>query len=397
MLLNEGDTLVLSMEPVKGNEQNKTVSIDYPGLCDEIQAGARILVDDGLIELYVEEIGAGMIRCRVVDGGILKRARASTYQCQTEHFRNHEKDRRDLRFAFDNELEYDAHSFVRDSDDVRELQDIMLREFGGIIPIITKIEKPEAFRDINAILDASDAIMVARGDLGVETSPQEVPLMQKSIIRRCNLCGKPVITATQMLESMIQNPRPTRAEAGDVANAIFDGTDAIMLSGETAAGKYPVEAVKLMHDIARQVEKSPAFRRMVHNKLAPDDLAGFINYDIQEAGSYASIELADKIQSTHLAVFSYTEKTARKLSRYRPERHIIAFSPVPATVRRLSLVWGVIPLELGMVSTVDELFDGAGAMIKLKELAGNGNQVVMTAGVPVGTPGSTNIIKVVRI
>jgi pyruvate kinase len=399
--LKEKETLIITTEILKGGIINgeKIVSIDYPSLHKEIFEGARILIDDGLIEVRVRNVKGKKIYTEVINGGILKERKG----VNLPHIRLGissitEKDKADLKFAFDNELEYVALSFVRNAGDVKELKEIMLKEYLKIIPVIAKIEKPEAVVDLDNIIDVADAIMVARGDLGVETSPQEVPVLQKKIIRQCNLAGKPVITATQMLESMINNPRPTRAEANDVANAILDGTDAVMLSGETAIGKYPVEAVRTMKEIAKFVEESAVFKNVeLKRNLTEEELLQITKSDTEEATSFATIEVAEKIGAKFIVCFTHSGNTARKLAKYRPLIPNIAFTPIRSTAKRLSLVWGVSPIEIGFVNTVDELLEGASELLKFKNIVKEGDFVVITAGVPVGVSGSTNMIKVVKI
>jgi pyruvate kinase len=240
--------------------------------------------------------------------------------------------------------------------------------------------------------------MVARGDLGVETSPEEVPIHQKTIIRRSTMGGLPVITATQMLESMIQNPRPTRAEAADVANAVLDGTSAVMLSGETAAGKYPVEAVEMMKRIILKTESSLQFERLVFGRrMNMEDIDEKKKASPSEAVGLAAVELAETIGAAYIACFTHSGGTARLISKYRSRKPVVGFSPESATVRRLALSWGVIPMEIGIVSTVDELLDGAAWAMKYKGLTCEGDFIVITAGVPVGRPGKTNMIKVVKV
>ena len=399
--LKEKETLIITTEILKGGIINgeKIVSIDYPSLHKEIFEGARILIDDGLIEVRVRNVKGKKIYTEVINGGILKERKG----VNLPHIRLGissitEKDKADLKFAFDNELEYVALSFVRNAGDVKELKEIMLKEYLKIIPVIAKIEKPEAVVDLDNIIDVADVIMVARGDLGVETSPQEVPVLQKKIIRQCNLAGKPVITATQMLESMINNPRPTRAEANDVANAILDGTDAVMLSGETAVGKYPVEAVRTMKEIAKFVEESAVFKNVeLKRNLTEEELLQITKSDTEEATSFATIEVAEKIGAKFIVCFTHSGNTARKLAKYRPLIPNIAFTPIRSTAKRLSLVWGVSPIEIGFVNTVDELLEGASELLKFKNIVKEGDFVVITAGVPVGVSGSTNMIKVVKI
>lgn len=399
--LAENDILVMTTEQITGGIINgvKKISIDYVNLHEEARVGNRILLDDGLLELRIEVIEGREITTRVMNSGRLKpRKGVNLPGIKLNISAITEKDRRDLQFAFDHELDFVALSFVRDADDVRELIDLMLKSYGRKIPIIAKIEKPEAFEDIDRIIETADAIMVARGDLGVETSPQEVPIIQKSIIRKCNIAGKPVITATQMLESMIVNPRPTRAEANDVANAILDGTDAVMLSAETAAGAWPIDAVKMMKNIALNVESSIIFKRVVTKSLLThDELEDMTNENVEEAISYATIELASKIGAKYIVSFTHSGGTARKISKFRPTMPVVAFSPIAPTIQRLALVWGVEPMQLGMVKNVDELLEGAAEVLKFKGMVREDDIIVITAGVPVGIAGSTNMIKVVRI
>jgi len=398
LLLEEGEQFVLTTDSLTGGiiDGIKKVSIDYPFLHEEARPGERILMDDGLLELKIEKISGKDIITRVITGGILKsRKGVNLPYIKLNISALTEKDKEDVKFAFDYDLDYVALSFVRKAEDVKELIDLMKKLYGKKIPVIVKIEKPEALTDIDNIIDVADAVMVARGDLGVETSPQEVPIIQKNIIRKCNIAGKPVITATQMLESMVNNPRPTRAEANDVANAVLDGSDAIMLSAETATGKYPVESVRMMRDIADQVEKSSVFKSIVfHNN---DELLKNTFNNPEEAVSFAAIELADKIGAKYIVSFTHSGGTARKISKYRPKIPVIAFSPIQSTVRRLSLVWGVNSIEIGEVNSVDELLDGAAELLRFKRLAKEGDYVVITAGVPVGIAGSTNMIKAVKI
>ncbi len=399
--LKDGETFLLTTDTITGGLIGgvKKVSIDYKNLHLETKPGDRILMDDGLLEIKVDKIVNNDIYTTVVNGGILKPHKGVNLpNIKLKISALTDKDKKDLKFAFDNDLDYVALSFVRKADDVRELIAIMQKEYKKKIPIIVKIEKPEALDDLDNIIDCSDAVMVARGDLGVETSPQEVPMVQKEIIRKSNVAGKPVITATQMLESMINSPRPTRAEANDVANAILDGSDAVMLSAETASGKYPVESVKMMKSIALQVEDSRMFKNTVFQKnIHFDDLVKLSYENPEEAVSFATIELADKIGAKYIVSFTKSGATARKIAKFRPVIPVIAFSPLPSTVRLLTLSWGVTPLELGNVNSVDEILDGAAEVLKFKKLVNEGDFIVITAGVPIGVAGSTNMIKVVRI
>jgi pyruvate kinase len=399
--VSAGETLVLTTTELVGGSHDgvKKVAIDHGGLHEEVYPGARVLIDDGLFELTVERIEGQEIFTRVLNGGRLKpRKGVNLPNIKLNISAITAKDRRDLRFAYDHGLDYVALSFVRDADDVKELIEVMLSEHGRKIPIIAKIEKPEAFRHIDGIIAAADAIMVARGDLGVETSPQDVPLMQKAIIRKCNIAGKPVITATQMLESMIVNPRPTRAEANDVANAILDGTDAVMLSGETAVGQYPVAAVRMMAAIARNVEASDVFKTLMHkNVLTQEELLAKACLRIEDAVHFATTDLADKVCARYIVGYTHSGTSILGLAKFRPLMPLIAFSAKPATLRKLALVWGVTPLQLGPINTVDELLESATEFLLNKGMAREGDIVVFSAGVPVGVSGDTNMIKVVKL
>ena len=395
------ETLVLTTDELVGGVHDgvKKVAIDHRSLHEEVKPGDRILIDDGLVELKVERIAGHDIFTTVVNGGRLKPHKGVNLpNIKLNISAITAKDRRDLAFAYEHELDYVALSFVRDADDIRELIDVMLTTYGHKLPIIAKIEKPEAFQQIGAIIAVSDAIMVARGDLGVETSPQDVPLMQKTIIRQCNIAGTPVITATQMLESMITHPRPTRAEANDVANAILDGTDAVMLSAETAAGAYPVEAVRMMTAIARSVEASDIFKTLMRkNVLTQEELLANACLRIEDAVHFATMELAGRVCARYLVAFTNSGASVLGLAKFRPLEPLIAFSPKPATLRKLALVWGVAPLQLGAVSTVDELLESAAALLLNKKLVQEGEIVVFSAGMPVGVAGGANMIKVVKI
>ncbi len=379
-----GETLILTTDELIGGVHDgvKTVSIDHRTLHEEVQTGDRILIDDGLFELTVERIDGHQIFTQVVNGGRLKpRKGVNLPNIKLNISAVTDKDRRD-----------------RAASDVRELIELMLATYGRKIPIIAKIEKPEAFRHIEGIITVADAIMVARGDLGVETSPQDVPLMQKSLIRQCNIAGKPVITATQMLESMINNPRPTRAEANDVANAILDGTDAVMLSAETAAGQYPVEAVRMMKAIAMSVEASDIFKTlMAKNVLTQEELLAKACLRIEDAVHFATMDLADKVCARYLVGFTNTGSSVLGLAKFRSLAPLIAFSSKPATLRKLALVWGVEPLQLGAVSSIDDLLSSATECLLNKGMVQEGEIIVFTAGVPVGVSGGANMIKVVKV
>ncbi len=396
--LEDNQEFIITTEDVIGKDN--IASIDYSNLHNEALPGNRILIDDGNIELVVSRIAGKKIYTKVVNGGKLKQRKGVNLPyIKLEKLASvTEKDIKDLDFAFKYDLDYVALSFVRRAADVKHLKDIMMRNHGKIIPIIAKIETPEAVDDIDNILEVTEAVMVARGDLGVETSTEELPLAQKKIINRCNLKGIPVITATQMLDSMIYNPRPTRAEANDVANSIMDGTDAVMLSGETTVGKYPVEAIKVMKKIALKLEKSELYiEKFYRYRKSLSEMNNSEEVSVSEAVGLSAVELAEKIRAKLIVSFTISGGTARLVSKYRPDMPIIAFSPIVNMAQKLSLVWGVTPLEIDDISSVDDLLEAAKIQLKNRQLVESGDKVVITAGVPVGWTGKTNMIKVVVI
>lgn len=393
--LKKGEKLIITTQPCVGTRSR--ISIDYPNLHEEILIGQRILINDGLVSLVVEQIQGQDIHCRMQEEGTLfPRKGVNLPQVPLKHLSSFtKKDEADLAFAFANNLDYVALSFVRSGDDVRALKAHMLQHYGRIIPIISKIEKPEAVENLNDIIRESSVIMIARGDLGVEVPAEEVPLIQKSIIRSCIDSGTPVITATQMLESMMHNPRPTRAETNDVANAVLDGTSAVMLSGETAAGEYPLQAVTTMARIASLVERSAAFRRQVFNQISTLDPQR--KQSKTEAVGLATRELALSIGASYIACFTQSGSTARLIAKFRPSVPIIAFSPLKEVVQYLALSWGVTPILIEPQDSVDQLLAYAPWYLKEHGLVEKGQSVVITAGVPVGSSGKTNMIKVVEI
>ncbi|MFC7373398.1 pyruvate kinase [Fictibacillus iocasae] len=385
--LKAGQELIVSMTEVVGNE-NK-ISISYPGLIEDVHVGSRILLDDGLIELEVTGIGNGELQTKVLNSGTLKNKKGVNVPNVSVKLPGiTDKDAKDIEFGIQQGVDFIAASFVRRATDVLEIRDILERNNAADIQIIPKIENQEGVDNIDEILAVSDGLMVARGDLGVEIPAEEVPLVQKMLIKKCNELGKPVITATQMLDSMQRNPRPTRAEASDVANAIFDGTDAIMLSGETAAGTYPVEAVQTMHKIASRAESSLDYRNIL--SLRSKESKTTITDAISQSVSFTALNLEAN------AVITATEKgqTARSISKYRPKAPIIAVTSNEDVCRKLSLVWGVTPVKGEKAQTTDEMFQTAiDSALKAGHVQ-HGNLVVITAGVPVGESGSTNLMKV---
>lgn len=387
--LISGSEVKISMVEVIGTPQK--ISISYPGLIDDVHIGSTILLDDGLICLEVSEIdrARGEITTKVLNSGILKNKKGVNVPGVRVNLPGiTEKDTKDILFGIKQDIDFIAASFVRRAKDVLEIRELLELNNALHIRIIPKIENQEGVDNIDEILEVSDGLMVARGDLGVEIPAEEVPLVQKELIRKCNSLGKPVITATQMLDSMQRNPRPTRAEASDVANAIFDGTDAIMLSGETAAGSYPVEAVKTMHRIASRAEAALEHRDILSNRSKQS--AHTIPDAIGQSVAHTALNL------DVAAIIAPTESghTASMISKYRPKAPIIAVTSSETTSRRLALVWGVYPQTSYQVNTTDEMLDTAVQAALNSKIISHGDLVVITAGVPVGEKGTTNIMKI---
>jgi pyruvate kinase len=380
--LRTGQKFVITTAQILGDASR--VSTTFRQLPKEVHRGDRVLLSDGLIELRVEQVRGREVICRVLNGGALgehKGINLPGVKLRVPALTA--KDRQDLRFALKHGANYIAVSFVRRSEDV-VLAKTLVRRAGKEIPIIAKLEKPEAIANLDGILRVADGVMVARGDLGVEMSPEKVPVVQKTIIARARQFRRPVITATQMLESMTGNPRPTRAEASDVANAIFDGSDAVMLSAETATGKYPVQTVTMMARIIEAAESSiTEFPRPVpQEQLQVAEI-------IAELVCHASRELRMKV----IAVFSHSGFTARLISRYRPLVPIIAFSPEAETRRRMALIWGVRPRSIAPVRNIDGLADVAEKRLLEEGLVQKGDVIGIVAGTPMGIRGTTNFVK----
>ncbi len=371
--------------------QPAMIHLPHPDVISSSQPGAKLLIGDGEVELTVTEKVADTLRCKVTVPGLLESRKGVSapgamlpISCLTE------KDVDDLSVICELNLDYVALSFVRTAADILELRERMMRINGSLIPIIAKIEKSEAIDHLEAIRDEADGMMVARGDLGIEMPPQEVPLLQKRIIRCCNDAGKPVITATQMLQSMVDHPRPTRAEASDVANAILDGTDAIMLSAETAAGNYPVESVLMMRQIAEITEKD--FPYKVWRTKRQESLQA--TADVTEAISAASCAVAELIDAQAIVSTTMSGHTARQIARHRPITPIVAVSPSEQTQRRLSMVWGVNCLVVdNMFASTDDMISQTVSMLEAYHVRKH-DRIVITAGVPFGSDGQTNLIQV---
>lgn len=384
-----GQKFILTTEDVLGNSEK--VSITYKNLKDDISTGTTILIDDGLIEMVVDAIEETDIICTVINGGPISNHKGVNVPGAVLSMPYiSETDRSDIMFGCDMGFDFLAASFVRCREDILEVRKI-LDEHGSHMKIIAKIENMQGIHNLEDILTVSDGIMVARGDMGVEIPMEEVPVMQKRMIKLAEAQGKHVITATQMLESMIKNPRPTRAETTDIANAIYDGTTAIMLSGESAAGKYPIEAVKTMARIAERTEQDIDYGGRMKKRENID------SFDVTTAISHATCTTAMDLKAAAIITVTISGFTAGMIARYKPSCPIIACSVSPRICRQLSLSWGVIPVWIARESTADDLFDEA---VRAAEGAGyikKGDKVVLTAGVPLGVSGKTNMIRVVEV
>jgi len=384
--LRQGSIVTLTTEEIEGDE--KLIPVTYQGLPQAVQPGNTILLDDGMIGLKVIAVRATEVDCEVVYGGELKSKKGVNLPGVSLDLPPvTDQDVADINFGIDHQVDFIAASFVRRAADVLAVRRL-LEARDADIHIIAKIENEEGVKNLDEIIKAADGIMVARGDLGVEIATEEVPLVQKRIIEKCNRAGKPVITATQMLESMIHNPRPTRAEASDVANAIFDGTDAVMLSGETAVGKYPVEAVRVMARIAERAEKELNYRQLLLQRATTSART------ITDAISHATCTTAQDLGAAAIITSTKSGFTARMVSRYRPQAPIIAVTPSEKVCRKLCLVWGVRPLQIPQTENTDEMINEAVKTSLDEGLIKCGDLVVITAGVPAGVPGTTNLLKV---
>ncbi|EHL14855.1 pyruvate kinase [Peptoanaerobacter stomatis] len=385
--LNAGQKFTITMDDVVGDETKCTVS--YKELVDDVNVNDRILIDDGLIELVVLSKDKKDILCEVKNTGIVKNKKGvNVPNVKINLPAITQKDKEDIIFGIKNDIDYIAASFVRKASDVLAIREVLENNGGQSIKIISKIESQEGVDNIDEILEVSDGIMVARGDLGVEIPTEEIPMVQKEIIKKCNSLSKYVITATQMLDSMMRNPRPTRAEVTDVANAIFDGTDAIMLSGETAAGKYPVEAVKTMAKIARATEESFDYELILRQKKA------FMQPTITNAISHATCTTAMDLKAKAIITATSGGYTARMVSSYRPFAPIIASTNDEKTYRQMSLYWGVFAILNTESGSAEDVIDSSIQLSLEKNAIDAGDLVVITAGVPVGKSGTTNLLRV---
>ncbi|HEX9059536.1 MAG TPA: pyruvate kinase [Clostridia bacterium] len=387
VVLNQGDRFTLVNDDIEGDATR--ASVTYKGLYRDVGKGSRILINDGLVEMQVIEIKGSDICCEVLNGGSIGNNKGINVPGAEIHLPSiTQRDVDDILFGIENEFDFIAASFVRKASDVVEIKKLLEKNNAHAIKVIAKIENRQGVENSDEILKVADGIMVARGDLGVEIPVEEVPIVQKMLIRKCYKNGKPVITATQMLDSMIRNPRPTRAEASDIANAIHDGTSVIMLSGETAAGKYPVESLEIMSKIAEKAESSMNYWDMFSNMHIG------ITASVTNAISHATCTTAMDLKASVIITVTHSGHTARMISRFRPACPIIATTVDPRVQRQLSLSWGVVPYLVREATSTDEMFDMGVEKALESGLVENGDLVVITAGVPIGMSGTTNILKV---
>lgn len=385
--LKEGQKFTFTSRDVEGD--GTICSVSYKGLPEDVAEGDRILVADGLVAFLVDSVDGTNIHCTVQNNGVI--GDHKNMNVPGSHIKLPalaQKDIDDIMFGIENKIDIIAASFVRRPSDVVAIRRILEENNADDIMIVAKIESREGVDNIDEIIKFADGIMVARGDLGVEIPVEEVPLVQKMIIKKCNKAGKPVITATQMLDSMIRNPRPTRAEVSDVANAIFDGTDCIMLSGETASGNYPVGSLNTMAKIAERTEQSLNYREMIEKRKLISTTT------VPDAISYAACTTAAELGASAIITITMTGSTARRVSKYRPGQPIIAATPFEAVARKLSIVWGIHPVLTGRAESANEIMAESVNKALESELVKKGDLVVIAAGVPAGFTGTTNMLKV---
>jgi len=385
--LKKGETVKITSTDVPGT--SNIISTSYKNITKDVTVEDKILIDDGLIELKVISKTEDTVICEIINGGLLKEHKGINLPGVNVSAPSlTEKDERDLNFGIKLGVDYFALSFVRTADDLKQIKDIIKKQ-GSDIPVIAKIEKPEAVENLDEILKIADGVMVARGDLGVEMKPEQVPAIQKYIIQKAIMENKIVITATQMLETMTNNPVPTRAEASDVANAVYDGTDAIMLSGETASGKYPVEAVRMMVRIAAEAEKSPFMKYNINHKKDSTDL-------ITHAIAQSSVNLLHEIDAKTILAFSISGRTSKLISKQRPEKLIFSCSPLSKIYNRMSLVWGVMPLIIPEIYDTKRIIEAGQNILLNKKYVKKNDLIIIITGLALKT-GSTNIIKLHKI
>ena len=393
--LVEGEEFVLTTETIEGDD--KRVSITYEGLAEDVAIGGKILIDDGLIELEIKEIAGTDIVCKIINGGELgQRKGVNVPNVPIRLPAITEKDKEDIRFGVEQDVDFIAASFVRNADCIREIK-ALLEECGApYTPVIAKIENAEGIDNLDAILEVADGIMVARGDLGVEIPAEQVPYIQKMMINKCKECYKPVITATQMLDSMMRNPRPTRAEVTDVANAVYDGTDAVMLSGETAQGKYPLESLRMMVHICENAEE-----HLDHDEIL-SKMKSICMKDTTSALGYATVSTACNLDAKCIIAPTGSGATARVISKFHPEMEILAVSPNERALRRMQIFWGVRSYRTEQMNTAEEIWSNAIVIAKEQGYIEAGDMAVLTAGIPsphVGgfDYGVSNMMRIVNV
>jgi pyruvate kinase len=387
--LKSGNPFILTGRRIAGTAD--IVSTTYPSMYRDVKAGNTILLNDGLISLKATSIKGVDVICKVINGGVLTDHKGINLPGTKIGLPSMtKKDMEDLLFGIEQGVDYVAMSFVRTDKDVRSVKNVIAKKC-AFIPVIAKLEKPEAIKNIEKIMDEADGVMVARGDLGVEMSPEAVPIVQKNIIKMANEKKKPVITATQMLESMINNPTPTRAEASDVANAIFDGTDAVMLSGETASGRYPVKSVEMMARIISAAEKGYSYKNFREERRQSKIFA------FHDAVSSAAVHAAYEIGAKLIVVFTQWGSTALLVSKQRPSMPIIAFTPHQSTMHRLNLYWGVMPKTMGLIENTDGLIKDMEKNLLSNRLVKRGDSVIILMGMPISQRGITNMMKLHKV
>lgn len=386
-----GQELRLCLGDFEGTSEKFCIS--YPNLYKDVNPGDSILIDDGLIEIEVTAIENKEIVTVVKNGGVIKNRKGiNVPSVDVSMPAIDDADKADILFGIEQGIDFVAASFIRNAADVKLVREFLDANNGEHVLIISKIENQTGVNNIDEIIEVSDGVMVARGDLGVETPAENIPMIQKHLIQKCNRAGIPVITATQMLDSMINNPRPTRAEVSDVANAVFDGTDAIMLSGETAAGDYPIEAVKTMRRIADATENDQNYYDGIHTRLEHTNEKSVTN-----AVSYATCTTAMAIDASTIICPTYSGKTARLISMFRPMAPIVAPTINPIAMRQLNILWGVTPVLMNPESSADILFYKAAKKAKELGISSEGDKVVITAGVPLNSKGNTNLMRVMEV
>ncbi len=387
--LKEGDDFSLTSGRALGNEHR--VSVSFPEVFEDIRAGDTVFINDGAIQRKVLSVTRSEARFRIVVGGLLTANRGINVPGVKLHIPSvTDEDLRHLAFGIEQGVDFVAVSFVRSAADILTIRQFLQAKRASV-PLIAKIEKHEAVHDIDNIIAAADGIMVARGDLGVEIPLAEVPVVQKRIVRKCNQAGKPVVVATQMLESMINALRPTRAEVSDVANAIFDGADAVMLSGETAIGKYPVQTVRMMASIVAETEKALPYERILLERSEQ------VAAQTDDAISYAACHMSQRLGAACIVAYTASGSTALRVSKYRPKAPILALTPSTSVMRKLTLSWGIQPYLAPAPTNVDMMFQEASQLALMSGIARKGDLVIITAGIPIGRPGNTNVVKVHRV